>query len=303
MSLGQSILSSALAESTRRSYARVWRLLTDFANQNQLTKQCIPPLSSSFVFLFLTSQAARGIAGKSLLTYTSAISYVHKLRNLPDPTNSLAIRKLLIGAKRCNPSLDMRLPITSNILHKLVSALSFITQSNYEAKVFTVLYLTCFYGFFRVGELLPKSQGRANQVLQFKDLRLWGTAGQLEKISLVIKHAKNLEPGMAETVILHKRTDLCPVRAMQQYLAVRGDAPGPVFSLPGGSPLLRSKFDKTLHLTVKTCGLQGRYLGHSFRIGEATEAAAKGMSDSKIRQLGRWRSNAFLTYIRQNIPQ
>ena len=108
---------------------------------------------------------------------------------------------------------------------------------------------------------------------------------------------------MAETVILHKRTDLCPVRAMQQYLAVRGDAPGPVFSLPGGSPLLRSKFDKTLHLTVKTCGLQGRYLGHSFRIGAATEAAAKGMSDSKIRQLGRWRSNAFLTYIRQNIPQ
>ena len=75
----------------------------------------------------------------------------------------------------------MRLPITSNILHKLVSALSFITQSNYEAKVFTALHLTCFYGFFRVGELLPKSQGRAHQVLQFKDLRLLGTAGQLEK--------------------------------------------------------------------------------------------------------------------------
>ena len=108
---------------------------------------------------------------------------------------------------------------------------------------------------------------------------------------------------MAETVILHKRTDLCPVRAMQRYLAVRGDARGRLFSLPAGIPLLRSKFDKTLHLTVKTCGLQGKYLGHSFRIGAATKAAAKGMSDSKIRQLGRWRSNAFLTYIRQNIAQ
>ena len=78
---------------------------------------------------------------------------------------------------------------------------------------------------------------------------------------------------MAETVVLHKTTDLCPVRAMQQYLAVRGDAPGLLFSLKSGIPLQRSKFDKTLHLTVKTCGLQGRYLGHSFRIGAATEAS------------------------------
>ena len=39
------------------------------------------------------------------------------------------------------------------------------------------------------------------------------------------------------------------------------------------------------------------YKSHSFRIGAASWAAAKGFSNSKIRQLGRWISNAFLNYI------
>ena len=40
------------------------------------------------------------------------------------------------------------------------------------------------------------------------------------------------------------------------------------------------------------------YEAHSFRIGAASWAAAKGFSDSQIRLLGRWKSNAFLKYIR-----
>ena len=39
-------------------------------------------------------------------------------------------------------------------------------------------------------------------------------------------------------------------------------------------------------------------INHSFRIGAATWAAAKGFTDTQIRQLGRWKSNAFLNYIR-----
>ena len=37
---------------------------------------------------------------------------------------------------------------------------------------------------------------------------------------------------------------------------------------------------------------------HSFRIGAASRAAAKGMSDSQIRAFGRYNSSAFLKYIR-----
>ena len=47
------------------------------------------------------------------------------------------------------------------------------------------------------------------------------------------------------------------------------------------------------------CGLDpSRYKGHSFRIGAASYAADRGFSDAQIRMLGRWKSNAFLCYIR-----
>ena len=40
------------------------------------------------------------------------------------------------------------------------------------------------------------------------------------------------------------------------------------------------------------------YSGHSFHSGTATMAAKRGVQDSTIRMLGRWRSDAFQLYIK-----
>ena len=37
---------------------------------------------------------------------------------------------------------------------------------------------------------------------------------------------------------------------------------------------------------------------HSFRIGAATSAKQAGISDSHLKAMGRWRSDAYLKYIR-----
>ena len=43
---------------------------------------------------------------------------------------------------------------------------------------------------------------------------------------------------------------------------------------------------------------QSQYCGHSFRVGVATMAAARGMEDSIIEMLGRWSSVAYLQYVK-----
>ena len=58
---------------------------------------------------------------------------------------------------------------------------------------------------------------------------------------------------------------------------------------------------RKLHKCLSVCGLDSsRYKGHSFRIGAASLVVEKGLSDSQIRAMGRWNSNAFRKYIRSN---
>ena len=57
-------------------------------------------------------------------------------------------------------------------------------------------------------------------------------------------------------------------------------------------------FNSTLKSLLCQCNIQERITSHSFRIGAATWWAQLNYSEARIKQLGRWRSNAFLKYIR-----
>ena len=91
----------------------------------------------------------------------------------------------------------------------------------------------------------------------------------------------------------------CPVNLLLAYLNLRGTSPGPLFCWPDLSPISRNFFTKALADSLRFCDLDvSGYKSHSFRIGAASWAAFKGMSDAQIRAFGRWKSNAFLRYIR-----
>ncbi len=92
--------------------------------------------------------------------------------------------------------------------------------------------------------------------------------------------------------------DLCPVAAVLAYMVRRGH--GPVHSSSqDGSPLTRPRLVAEVKQSLEKAGVVSRaYAGHSFWSGAATTAAERGMEDSVIKMLGRWKSSAYQRYVR-----
>jgi len=94
---------------------------------------------------------------------------------------------------------------------------------------------------------------------------------------------------------------LCPtVKALLPYLAIRPvQSNSPLFIFQDGRPLTRQRFSNILNTSLSTLGYNSAlYNTHSFRIGAATTARQANIPDSSIQKLGRWKSNAYQTYIK-----
>lgn len=101
--------------------------------------------------------------------------------------------------------------------------------------------------------------------------------------------------------LCNRHCDTCPVQATKTYLSKFSHKKGPLFQFKSGSTLSYYFVANMLSHTLTLCGLDSNhYKGHSFRIGAATDAAARSLSDATILKLGRWKSNAFQRYIRFN---
>ena len=86
---------------------------------------------------------------------------------------------------------------------------------------------------------------------------------------------------------------------MMDYLAVRGNSPGPLFQFQDGSPLHRRQLVLAIRNALANQNFDvSQYCGHSFRIRAATTAARNGIEDCTIKTLGRWESTAYQLYIR-----
>ena len=113
------------------------------------------------------------------------------------------------------------------------------------------------------------------------------------------KHNYNRRPF---SIVISCQARSRPVDLLSQYLAKRGNHPGPLFITEDGLPVSRSVVSAQLSMAISFCGVAPSKglssKGHSFRIGAASHAADQGFSEAQIRLSGRWKSNAFQKYIR-----
>lgn len=94
---------------------------------------------------------------------------------------------------------------------------------------------------------------------------------------------------------------LCPVASLKDYIRHRLAVKGQFFVHFDSSPLSKLKF---LHVFKKCEHIlsldNARLTSNSYRIGEATEAAKLGFSESLMKKIGRWKSDSFLLYVHPN---
>jgi hypothetical protein len=220
------------------------------------------------------------------------------MSNLTDPTSSFLILKLLTSSRKRHIS-DIRLPITKIILHKLVSSLPHTTSSLFQTKLYKAMFLLAFHAFLRVGEITADTGSRQNNLLlnqiQFESY-------PVDKVVVDFKHFKHSNgKSYRLSVQSSNQSNFCPVHSLREYLSIRGIAPGPLFAFTPDIPVTRQQFNTALSQSLIFNHYDtSKYKSHSFRIGSATEASDQGLSDSQIRQLGRWRTDAFKTYIRSS---
>ena len=138
--------------------------------------------------------------------------------------------------------------------------------------------------------------------MHVEDLSFQSRYSCVTSASIVIKGFKHDTSGCPFSVNLESAEDVefCPVNYLRQYSSLQGSALGPLFCFADGAPVKTTHFTQQLRQALIFCGLDcSRYKCHSFRIGAASWAAEKDLSDAQICHPGRWKSDAIKFYIRQ----
>ena len=250
---------------------------------------------------------SRTVSWKTLRIYLSALRFFQIRAGLPDPSLSSYPRLtyVLRGIRKITPDHQQRhrLPITTELL----KALHCVWSSPPIQHNQVMLWAACcvgFFGFLRAGEFTCPVVDISEPPLTVHDIAV-DSRSNPQVITVHLRQSKTDPFGAGCHVYLGRtNTTPCPVAAVLNYLAIRSSSPGPLFVFQNGKPLTRAALVSQLRLALAQAGIDSsHYSGHSFRIGAATAASRAGYSDSFIQLLGRWKSAAFIAYIRTSPQQ
>lgn len=264
------------------------------------------PATETVLCRFVSYLAKAELKLGTIKVYLSAIRYLHIEEGENDPflPTLHRLHYILQGVKRSQAEKGTerraRLPITPDILRRIKRVWD-KSASDYNTIMLWAACCLGFFGFLRTGEMTVPGDGSYDKAchLSREDIAVDNPANP-GVIRITIKQSKTDPFRKGVDLFIGKTaSDICPVKALLKYLVVRGRAQGPLFIYEDGAYLTRQKLVDALRGVLKKAGLDpSKYCGHSFRIGAATTAAERGMEDAVIKTLGRWRSLAYLEYVK-----
>lgn len=284
------ILQAERAVNTRRAYASSWKAFLAWcaaAGRDGL------PAEPATVQDHVTWCIARGYRLATVFLRLSAIAHYHREANLATPYMP-AIRCYLEKARR---ELQEEPRGKAALTYELLRAIAAHGPNTPAAIRNKALVLLGFASGWRRSELIALQRSHVQLVS--------------EGIALYQRSSKTDQQGKGRLVgIDHgKRALTCPVRALEKWLALRGDWDGPLFTRLSARGLrvtrmpLSARADvvnKTLKQMLEEIGENPHPFGaHSLRAGMITEAAKHHASESAImRRTGQRCVQTVMRYIR-----
>ena len=311
------VANYSLAELTWRSYKTAANHIRGAEFWSGITFELpfTPRMTVAYVAYMLGKP--KPCKGETVEKYFSGLRMLHLEEGFNPPClRSNLVKHILTGAKKMDAERERlegkaeRLAVDVEIMRLLKQAIKCKQQWSI-AKKRLVWCICClaFNGSFRIHELLSREEETFDptQTLLVRDVKELEVTVGGEDMMVIQVHLKapkeqKLSEGVKVEVFPCPESDFCPLRALRKWKKVscvkqnRGQV---LFRKEDGRSYTGRQFNEDLkkllskHMDYK----KGKILAHSFRSGLASCMAKLGYTDQEIQSMGRWSSQAFLTYV------
>jgi site-specific recombinase XerD len=271
------------AANTQRGYAADLRSFEDYCQHHQVTYL---PAEVTTVAGYASQLADRGKKFATIRRHVAAIAKLHQLAGQPSPTGHEALQVVLDGIGRVLGKRQRQAPAFTVLeLKQAVRALDLATPTGLRDRA---LLLLGFAGAFRRAELVA---------LNVEDVELTRQA-----LVIHLQRSKTNQYGEAEdkAVFYAPTADYCPVRAVQDWLAVLNRSSGPLFTRMNrgraGEPARPGQArlsDQSVNDLVQR-HLGPAYSAHSLRASFVTIAVEAGQSNKAIKNQTKQKTDAMI---------
>ncbi|CAG2197212.1 unnamed protein product [Mytilus edulis] len=198
------LLCESKADSTVKTYHAGFIRWKKWAVHNGISRCDILPAKSLHVALYLSSLVQNSHTASPVISAFYSIQWAHRMIGQTSPTENLAVKNVLEGAKRrLATRIEKKEPVTPEILSKMYS--SSFKEYNVMSQRFICACLLAYSGFLRVSELL--------------NIRRCDIIFELGYISIFIPKSKtDIYRDGNSVVIACMDSDMCPVKNLKLYL-------------------------------------------------------------------------------------
>ncbi|KAJ3769839.1 hypothetical protein FB446DRAFT_672002 [Lentinula raphanica] len=304
----QQVLIHGYASSTLETYASGLLSFHVFCDSRSIPEEQRAPCSSDLLLAWISTMAGT-YAGTSVKNYIHGIRAWHIIHGVDWQINKDALDTMITGAERLQPERSRRKkrqPFTTEYIAKILEDLDPSSPLDVACRG---CLTTAFYCAARVGELtVPNLREFSPQKhVTTQQLRM-GIDRNGFRCRIIHVPATKSSPIEGEDIYFSGQlgtTD--PDEALNLHLAFnRPEAHEHLFTYSSTSngkasrrPLTKSAFITQIQKAAKSKGLN-TLQGHGIRIGATLEYLLRGVPFDAVRVIGRWKSDAFLIYLRRH---